>query len=379
MKALVVVIPRPLERLERFVRRDVETLRESLGACLAVIPSALASAPALLLRPDLGFRAAARAARVSRGRFLRGFSGDLLRGAGLSRLLPPGPVHLHATHANWVLAAVRIAASLRASTFSFSAHARDVFAEGSGLIARAAGASAAIACSEAGAAALRDALGLGSNVPVRVVLHGVDLEAFRPSGAHDSVPPRVLCRARFVPKKGHATLLEACAILARQGVSFESVLEGHGPLEAEIRTRIERLGLPDRIRIAESSGESASADCYAGAAVYVQPSIAASDGDRDGIPNALAEAMACGISPVASSVGGIPEIVEDGRSGLVVPPGDPAALARALGSLLADPAKRRALGEGARLRVETCFDARAWAPRLAAAVREAMEDPSGLA
>lgn len=376
MRHLVIVAPRPVEALERFVRQDVEALADAFGAEAVVLPRAGGALGSLFAAPGAAIRALRRLPAAAReGRGMRGAAGDLLRALDLLTGIPRGSVHLHATHANYVAAAADLAGAVAGLPFSFSAHGRDVFADRAGLGARVARAALVVACSRAAAAGLREAAEGMPRAPIATILHGVDLGLFRPETRPPPAVPRILCMARFVPKKGHRVLLEALGILARDGVAFEAVLRGHGPLEREIQAHRAALGLDDRVRIEGVASDAPAPEWFAGGTVYAQPSVPAPDGDVDGIPNALAEAMASGLPPVASEAGGLLELVRDGASGLLVPAGDADALAGALRRLLADPALRQRLSRGARREVENEFDARLWRQRLVEAVRPALDRP----
>ncbi|HEY8526441.1 MAG TPA: glycosyltransferase [Acidimicrobiales bacterium] len=204
--------------------------------------------------------------------------------------------------------------------------------------------AAVIAVSDGVAGSIRSA------VPVEVVTHGIDTSALRPAGdaarraARDALglaadAPVVGTVGNFTAKKDQATLLEAAARLAGDHPGLRVVLVGSGPLEGELRAHADRLGLGDAARFAGSRD-----DVYGLLPAF---DLFALSSRFEGLPIALLEAMACGVPPVVTRVGGIPEVVTDGRDGVLVDPGDPAGLAAALGALLADPARRAALGAAA--------------------------------
>ncbi len=154
--------------------------------------------------------------------------------------------------------------------------------------------------------------------------------------------------------KGHAPLLQAAALFAPGEIELRLV--GSGRLEESMRALAGELGLMNRVRFL---GQRADVrDLLADSDVFVMPS------SSEGCPHALLEAMACGVPVVATRVGGIPEIVEDGRSGLLVPPNDPVALRDGLRSVLADDDLRVALSAAARCRVEEAFDEASAAARM---------------
>ena len=187
---------------------------------------------------------------------------------------------------------------------------------------------------------------LGSKV--RVLHHAIDPDEPR---RHEPVrldsPPRLVYIGRFVPKKGLATLVDACSLLSRRGVSFSAHLYGKGPLEAELRMQIERCGLSHAVSL---EGVIANQNIYTVMNrddIFVSPSRYMADGERDGIPVTLLEAMAAGITVVSTPVSGIPELVEDGANGYLVEPNNPLALADLLERLLSQPADRRSVSSAA--------------------------------
>jgi glycosyltransferase involved in cell wall biosynthesis len=175
-------------------------------------------------------------------------------------------------------------------------------------------------------------------------------------------PPRrartIVSVGRLIEKKGFDQLIDACALLAADGVGFDCAIVGTGELEEALAARIARLGLGARVRLLGSRPRSEVIEIVRGAALFAGPYTIAADGNRDGLPTVLTEAMALGTPCVASAVTGVPEIVEDGVTGLLVPPDDVAALAAAIRRLLDAPALGERLARAARQRVEERFDAR---------------------
>jgi glycosyltransferase involved in cell wall biosynthesis len=206
---------------------------------------------------------------------------------------------------------------------------------------------------------------------IHVLYGGIDTGRFSPRdnvhahAAANGAPLRLICVARFEEVKGHATLVEACRILRGRGVAFECRLIGDGPLEAAIRKQCAEAGLEGAIRFDGALAHDEVARRLAQSDVAVLATVPSRSGKREGIPNVLKEAMACELPVVASASGGIPELVEDGSCGFLLPPGDTAALAGALERLAADPELRRRLGRAGRERVLADFDLRRSAARRA--------------
>lgn len=192
-----------------------------------------------------------------------------------------------------------------------------------------------------------DAL-VGRRVRHRVVPMGVSAERFQPK-PHDPASRMILFVGKLVPKKGVRYLLEALALLVERGVRANLVIVGGGPLEHEVRADVARLGLESIIELAGWVKNTELPAYYARAAVVCVPSIVDERGETEGMPVVVQEALASGRVVVASEVSGIPDIIDDGRNGFLVPPRDPAALAAALERALSiSPQVRAALGSAAR-------------------------------
>ncbi len=193
--------------------------------------------------------------------------------------------------------------------------------------------------------------GLAPAERVHAIPNGVELHgAVTPDPRLHDVPgtgPLLGFVAGLRDQKGLPTLLDALALLARQGRPARCAIVGNGPMADEVRERLTALGLDATTRVLPFTGPSAVH--LAGLDAFVLPSY------WEGMPIGLLEAMGAGLPCVASAVGGVPEVLEDGVSGFVVPPGEPAPLAERLGLLLGDAGLRARMGAAARERVVTCF------------------------
>src|SRR5690606_15495250 len=156
-------------------------------------------------------------------------------------------------------------------------------------------------------------------------------------GSDAAAPVRLLAVGRAVEKKGFDHLLEALAALP-PGLHWRLVHIGGGPLSAALRTRARALGLADRVAWRGPQPQQAVLAACRDADLFVLPCRIAADGDRDGLPNVLMEAQSQRLAVLSTRVSGVPELIEDGVTGMLVPPGDPAALSAALAALIADPA-----------------------------------------
>jgi glycosyltransferase involved in cell wall biosynthesis len=261
-----------------------------------------------------------------------------------------GFAHVHANWAHLPATSAWIVSRLTGIPFSFSAHAgRDLFRTEALLARKLAEARFAVACN--GEAKRR----LEAAGPGRVVLrpHGVDLERFRPRSGSGS---GVLSVGNLDPAKGFDVAVEALAALRREGRNVSWRVVGSGPERKRLARLARRLGVSEAFELAGRLEGEGLVRAYAAAAVFAAPSRILPNGGRDGLPNVVLEAMAVGVPVVASAVAALPEIVEDGRTGLLVPPEDPRALARAVARLLDDRALGERLARQARERVERDFD-----------------------
>ncbi len=295
-----------------------------------------------------------------------------LEAGGLARDMDrAGGVHLHAAFAHGPASIAYYLHLLTGWPYSFAAHAKDLYLSSpEGLAAKIRAASFVTACSASAAAELERIVAPDGATPTAsggtVVLapHGVDISRFAPRSGHGPQgggggPLRILAVGRLVAKKGYPVLLGALADLAQSGVDARCRIIGGGGLRSELEPLCRTLGLDDRVTFCGSRTQQEIIAEYHWADVFVQASVVTSDGDRDGIPNSLLEAMASATAVVATTVAGIPEVVEDGVTGLLVPPGRAAPLASALRSLAEDPDGRVRLGAAARRSVEEHHDRRA--------------------
>jgi len=291
-----------------------------------------------------------------------------------------GIPHVHA-HFGFIPTDVALMiAGIERVSVSFSVHAWDVWCAGRTLPRKIGRAALCIACTEAARRHLCSLAGEPKLDKTICVYHGTDLDrfAFRPRAAL-SDPRRILAVGRLVPKKGFGTLLHACARL-RQKMDVRCEIVGRGPLERTLRNLAEKLRLGDAVLLAGSVPHALMPEAYARADVLAVPSIVAPDGDRDGLPNVVVEAMACGVPVVASRLSGIPEAVLDGQTGLLCDPADSSALAGALERMLTDGALRSHCIQAGRTLVEEKFDAARNSRQVLEAMRSAAagQRPPGL-
>jgi glycosyltransferase involved in cell wall biosynthesis len=221
--------------------------------------------------------------------------------------------------------------------------------------------------------------GVGQRDQFAVIPSGIELDRFvqvanrygsRPEGF--DCPPHATVIGSvgwLTPVKGHRVLLEAVALLRRSWPDLYVVIVGDGPLRKELMRRAGELGMANRLRLLGMRSDIP--DCLAGMDVYVQPSL------NEGMGRALVEAMAAGRPVVASRVGGIPSLIEHRRTGLLVPPGDPEALAHAIAELLEHPELARALGAQASESIEQTFSVSAMVRAVEAVYEACLVECSG--
>jgi glycosyltransferase involved in cell wall biosynthesis len=267
--------------------------------------------------------------------------------------------HLHAPFASDAATVTRYAARFAGVPFSFTARAKDIFHESvshDDLRGKLRDAAGVVTVSDYHLEYLRRTYGpLAARV--QRIYNGLDLEEFR-YRAPSSRPPVILAIGRLVEKKGFDDLLEACAILGQKHRQFRCRIIGAGPRRDALQARIEQLGLQARVELAGPRPQSQVIHEIHHAAVLAAPCIVGSDGDRDGLPNVIQEALALGTPVVSTDVTGIPEVVRNDETGLQVPQHEPAALALAIQRLLDDPELRVRLATGGRRLIEAEFDIR---------------------
>jgi glycosyltransferase involved in cell wall biosynthesis len=249
--------------------------------------------------------------------------------------------------------------------YGFSVHARDARKVAPERLARRVdGAACVIACNPDVLAGLP-----GRGERVHLVPHGVDLNRFRATPPpRGTGPPALLAVGRLVAKKGFDVLIEAAARIERP---FRLRIVGEGTERGALERLISSTGLERRVELCGPRTHAELPAEYAAADVVMAPSVVDASGDRDGLPNVVLEAMACARPIVASELPGIAAAVVLGESGLLVPPGDPGALAAAIEMLLDAPELRRRLGTGARARAERDFDLGSCTQRLRHVVEQA--------
>ncbi|OLN29355.1 glycosyltransferase-like [Desulfovibrio sp. DV] len=294
--------------------------------------------------------------------------------------LPPGESpHLHAHFAHSPTSVAMYAGLMSGAPVSFTGHAKDVWTQNPARLAEKIGRAAfVVTCTMANVAYLKKLSPNGT--PVFGVYHGIDLSLFDGNGTRPAQGPpyRLLTVARLTAKKGLDTVLDALAVLAGQGIDFTYDLVGAGEDRDFLARQAARLGLADRVRFHGALPHEQVLELYRTAHAFVIGCRVLPNGDRDGVPNVVVEAMAMGVPVAATDVSALPELARDGETALTCPPGDAKALAANLVRLLTDPGLRDRLTGAARAVVAAEFDNAANTRRLAAIFAKQAGSPPGI-
>ena len=252
-----------------------------------------------------------------------------------------GASHIHAQFANRPTTIAQLASRMIGIPFSFTAHATDIFKSGVSREALAHKTKAArfvVTVSDFNKAFLEDACqgAKESTDKIKRIYNGIDLERFSPNGFPPREPFRIVCVARLVEKKGHGLLVKAAKILHDKGHAIEVRLVGKGPLRSALREQIHAAKLENVVYLEGPKTQLEVLEYYHRAHLVVLPSVVSADGNREGLPVSIVEALACGVPVVATDLTGIPEVVQHEQNGLIVPPGNAAELAHAIERVLED-------------------------------------------
>lgn len=274
--------------------------------------------------------------------------------------------HLHAHFANRPTTVALLASRIVGIPYSFTAHAVDIFkrtVDARALARKMESARFVVAISEFNKTYL-ERLGRGSNGRIVQIYNGIDLDRFSPNGGPPAEPFTILSVARLVEKKGLDVLIEACSRLRARGLSFQCWIVGKGRLRPALSALITRLNLEDVVDLLGPHTQLEVLERYHAAHLYVLPCVVGPDGNRDGLPVSLIEALSCGLPVVTTPMTGIPEAVRHLHNGLLVPDGDADALADALEALVRDRQLYDQLRANARPSIAATFDRRQTARQL---------------
>jgi glycosyltransferase involved in cell wall biosynthesis len=282
-----------------------------------------------------------------------------------------GVTHLHAHFAHGPASMAHLVHLLTGLPYSVTAHAKDIYTSPPDQLAlRLRAARFVITCTGYNAQYLAGLIGTAAAQRVHRIYHGVDLRKFSPKSCTAPGPrtpgdtPTILAVGRLVEKKGYPYLINACRLLIDRGYDVRLRIVGDGEMKDALRRHSAQVGMDERVELLGARPQDEVIDLYRTATVFALPCVVLENGDRDGIPNVLVEAMRLGLPVVSTAVSGIPELVVDEETGLLVPPRDVEALASALARLLDDPDLRARLAAGAAHLVTSQFNLAANAARL---------------
>jgi glycosyltransferase involved in cell wall biosynthesis len=270
-----------------------------------------------------------------------------------------GIEHLHAHFSTSATTVARMASLFSEVPYTFTAHAKDIYHQDVNHVSlqrKIHDAAAVIAIGEYNLNYLRHMFP-GDHSKIVRIYNGLDLASF-PYRKPERRNKEIVAVGRLVEKKGFDILIEACALLntRRSNHQFHCSIIGTGPLESTLRAQIEQLGLNTRVQLTGALPRIEMLRYIQEATVLAAPSVIGHDGDRDGLPTTLLEAMALGTPCISTDVAGIPEVLHDGDTGLMVSQRDSVTLANALERLLEDPELATSLAEKARALIESKFD-----------------------
>ena len=299
----------------------------------------------------------------------------LQAGVVVNQILPGSSiVHFHAHFAHSPTSVALFASQLSGLPFSFTAHAKDIYTtDPRQLREKIVMARFVATCTEYNRKHLKSLAG-PSRTPIHRIYHGIDLALFggRDKKALPSDPYQILTVARLTAKKGLPTVFKALRHLCDQGIAVQHTLIGDGDDRDDVLALIHELKLEAVAQWIGTQPHHVVLDHYRRADLFVLGCEVAANGDRDGIPNVLVESMAMGVPVVATHVSAIPELVEDGETGLLVAPGNALALAAAMTRMLVDTKLRQKIIQQADMRVRQHFDNRVLIDDLARIHKAAM-------
>ena len=272
------------------------------------------------------------------------------------RLQELGVRHVHAHFAGMAARTAFWIHRFFPMTFSFTAHANDIFAPRHfeiGLDKLVDAARVIVTETDYAAQFLRERFPQRAD-SVHRIYNGLDLAEFERAD-FSSTPPLIIAVGRLIAKKGFAELIRACALLAERGKLFRCEIIGEGPLENELRAQIAQLNLQNRLVLSGTKPQREVRQHLAAASVFVLPSVLDPEGGMDNLPTVIMEAMATGLPVISTNIAGIPEMVVQNETGFLVQPGDPIALAKAIEDVIDDRLLAQRLGEAGHQRAQELF------------------------
>ncbi|MCI0602884.1 glycosyltransferase family 4 protein [bacterium] len=268
--------------------------------------------------------------------------------------------HLHAHFASRASTVAQLAARMSGIPYSFTAHAFDIFSHNvkrKVLADKMGNAKFVVTVSDFNKKYLESAVN-GASSRLSRIYNGIDMTRYSPNDEVPAGPFSIVSVGRLVEKKGHYLLIEACAHLKQKGIDFVCQIVGTGRLRLDLQALIEKSGLKEQVRLLGTHTQLEVVARYRAAHIFVLPCRVDSEGNRDGLPVAIVEALACGLPVVTTPTTGIPEVIKHGVNGLLIPDNDVIALVEAIESLIQNPSFYHQLRSNARESVLRNFDIR---------------------
>ena len=262
--------------------------------------------------------------------------------------------HVHAHFVDRATTVALVIGRLHSIPYSATAHATDIYVNPVILPEKISQARFIATCTQYNKDYLTTAVGKEISRKVHRIYHGLDMVHYQPE-RQPTDKPMIIAVGQLKEKKGYSYLLKACHILKERGYEFDVQIVGEGPLREELEAQICKLGLEDVVTLCGALPHQAVIDKYKQATLFALPCVVQADGERDGIPNVILEALAMELPVVSTRHSGIPEVIEDGVNGLLVPPEEERLLADALAQLLDDPNLRQKLGSKGRATIMGAF------------------------
>jgi len=300
----------------------------------------------LLTRPHPTFR--------SHWRTLKHFH----QGIYAASLLADKPIdHIHAHFLNQSATIALIASRLLNVNYSVTVHASsELFSRPMMIQEKLHRAKFVATCTDYNRKYLEVMSNNGLAGKLKVIYHGLDAQLYQRKQPPPSGKPVIIAVGQLRERKGFSYLIDACEILKRWGIEYECRIIGDGPLRPELERKIHQQNVEDTVTLCGALSQAAVREQYEEATIFTMPAVLGKDGDRDGIPNVILEAMAMELPVIATRHSGIPEVVKDQENGILVPPENSNALAAAIQKLIKDPALRIKFGKQGRKTILEQFD-----------------------
>jgi len=293
----------------------------------------------------------------------------------LKRTRALGITHLHVHFATDSAVVALLMSRLGGPSYSITCHAKDIYRETVDfrfldMLVR--NSAFVVTVCDANRKWMAERLSSEAMVKVHKLYNGIDLGSFVADGSPRE-PNHVLAVGRLVEKKGFHVAVEALDLLLKKGVDLQCTIIGDGDQKARIEALIAERGIGQRVRMLGPRDQTEVRGFMSRATLMLQPCLIGNDGNRDALPTVLVESLAMQLPSISTPVTGIPEILDQGRCGVLVPENDVPATAAAIEALLRDSARRARIAADGRKRAEELFDSEKVARTLSSWFDEALE------